>query len=704
MDASRFPRLLLGLVAVASLGDGAVDMKVDRYRYTDPMFECVRVVLAQRGDVYDPAYIQGVSGMAFRMAGPCPCAPTCSTAMEPAELLGMLGYETTKVGLESVPKEELEGAVAAAVVRIKDEIRAGRAVIVWHAFTNAEFDVVSGFDEEREVFLGYGSYRGGDQGPASAPETRLGTCGEICPVIGAILVGAKTKEFAAREAELAALIEAVRHGESPKDPFLAGLPEGGIPWRFRNGLACYEVWIRHFAANPQKVPDGGGDHYPLNVYASTRQAAPKFLRLIAPKYPEGQAELLAAADCFEQDAAALAGVQKLFGGWGPDRWKEPDPEKAKQAAALLTEAKGHYAEAIGHLGKALAAIDPALLAAARRQGRLRREDDKVWISSLPRRLRFHTGQDNTLCGALCQALHGSPHPYSYPDLMGLSGLAFRMRYSNGRTVTGFCPSAAIGEMPDEEHNLTRRTGWSFAREWLFPKDDPDGIRQRVVAAIEEGRPVLCYPPVWNVGLIYGYEDEGRVLLLDDYLGDEYPHRVPVADLGPLRMTVENWVPPMPLAEALREALADAVRNWRREKHDGGLAGREYWYGKAAFAEWVRDLEQYDAMPEPERQGLRVVDGWIYYSLRDARQAAQAFLAEWSLAAPAWRERLGEAAGLYRREVEVLAPLADAKYAAGDRTEYLSPAEREQEIAILRQACDLEQQAIAIFAELLNPEL
>lgn len=702
MDTSRLLRLFLGLVAVASLGDGAMDVKVDRYRYMDPMFECVRVVLAQRGDAYDPAYIQSISGMAFRMAGPCPCAPTCSTAMEPAELLGVLGYETTKIGLESIPKEKLDEAVAATVVRIKDEIRAGRAAIVWHAFTNAEFDVVSGFDEEKKVFLGYGSYRGNDQGPANAPETRLGTCGEICPVIGALLVGAKTKEFDARAAELAALVEAVRHARAPRDRFLAEIGEGEIPWRFRNGLACYEVWIRHFATNPQKVPDGGGDHYPLNVYASTRQAAPVFLRLIAPKYPEGQVELLAAANCFEQDAAALAGVKKLFGGWGPDRWKESDPEKAKQAVTLLTEAKGHYGEGIDHLAKALAAIDPERAAMATTFGRVWHQNGRTWIHDVPP-LRFHQNQDNTYCGALAQAMQRSEQPYTYSDLMGLSGLAFRFRYSNGKTKTGFCPSSAIGEMPDEQKALAKRTGWRTTSAWQEVKDDPEGIRRQIVAAIDAGKPVLCYPPVWNVGLIYGYEDEGRMLQVSDYLGKEHPSCVPLAKMGPMREVLAEWRQPMPLGEALREVLAEAVTNWRREKHDGGLAGREYWYGKAAFDAWLADLAGYDALSEAQTKGLRSVDGWLYHCLWDARKAAIPFLRDWSCAMPGARGELAKIADIYQAEVAALDPLVEAKYAGDKSGHYLSPEERQQEIEILGKVRELDERAMVAIDALLNPK-
>lgn len=69
---------------------------VDRYRVTEPMFEGVRVVLRALGDEYSPAYIQGISGAAFRIAGIRVCAPTYSAQMETKDLLKLLGYEYTE--------------------------------------------------------------------------------------------------------------------------------------------------------------------------------------------------------------------------------------------------------------------------------------------------------------------------------------------------------------------------------------------------------------------------------------------------------------------------------------------------------------------------------------------------------------------------------------------------------------------------------
>jgi hypothetical protein len=89
---------------------------VDRYRVCEPLFEFVRVVLAQHGESYSTAYLQGISGAAFRIAGICPCAPTCSAAMQTEALVELLGYKARRLNLHdkgAVKVQDLADAMQA---------------------------------------------------------------------------------------------------------------------------------------------------------------------------------------------------------------------------------------------------------------------------------------------------------------------------------------------------------------------------------------------------------------------------------------------------------------------------------------------------------------------------------------------------------------------------------------------------------------
>lgn len=327
--------------------------RVDRYRVVDPMFESVRIVLAYRGDAYTPAYIQGISGAAFRIGGICPCAPTVDCAMGPQDLVTRLGYEMTYLPLyqedESDAPFDIEAEAEDVIASIKDEIRAGRPAIVWHAFTTAELDVVAGFDDEAHLFYGRGSYAGTDA-YAQADQGRLITCLEICPAIGAILVGDKVAEFDARAAELAALREAVRHGRSTEGQE----QRQGDDWVMLHGLLCYDRWVEDWRS-PEKTRSMG-DSYCLGVYRSTHRAAAGFMRELAPKYPKVAAHFEEAAGHFEAEADALDACMPLLGWHAPEG---PDAKRNAQVVPLLQTARDAYAGAIDEIDAALTSLDEA---------------------------------------------------------------------------------------------------------------------------------------------------------------------------------------------------------------------------------------------------------------------------------------------------------------------------------------------------------
>jgi hypothetical protein len=314
----------------------------------DPMFESVRVVLSYRGETYSPAYIQGISGSAFRIGGICPCAPTCACAMSTQNLIQTLGYDLEHLSLcedGMDPAQEVNRVIA----RVKDEIRAGRPAIVWHAFTWAEWDVVCGFDDESNQFVGRGSYAGLDE-YATADQGRTATCGDICPALGAILIGEKTGEYDARGAEIAALWEAVAHAHSTEN--VEALD--GEQWVMLYGLACYDRWIRDFGLDLPHLPTMG-DRYCLGVNRSTHRTAAGFVREMAIRYPAAQEQFSRAAERFIAEADALhEAAEMLFPGW--ELPQEANREINDKAAVLLRTARDNYARAIDEIEGALGAM------------------------------------------------------------------------------------------------------------------------------------------------------------------------------------------------------------------------------------------------------------------------------------------------------------------------------------------------------------
>jgi hypothetical protein len=326
--------------------DRVILTHVDRYHVLEAMTEGMRIILTYHGEPYSPAYVQGISGAAFRMAGVCPCAPTCSAIMEPVELARLFGYQAewwpflgSGIPGEKTPEEILG--------RIKAEIRARRPVLLWHAFTMAEWDVVCGFDDAKGEFYGRGSYLGlEDQAYASAAENRALTCLDICPAMGAIFVGEKTGVFDAPLAELAALREAVRHGRTLKEETS---PDG--TWVFLEGIQCYQRWAAEFE-NPERGRTSG-DSYCIGIYRSTRRAAAAFLRELAFKHEQASVDLRRGQHAFEREAELLDRCA-LFLGW--DTPEGSDEERNQRVANLLAEAGEAYTDGIAAIEAALSKL------------------------------------------------------------------------------------------------------------------------------------------------------------------------------------------------------------------------------------------------------------------------------------------------------------------------------------------------------------
>ena len=228
-------------LSIALKSDSRMNIdNIDRFRVTEPLFEGARIVLNFLGESHTPAYIQGISGAAFRIAGPCPCAPTCSSQMSTTELLKLLGFQYTESILGwTGDVEDAKNNLVALIPKIKDSIRAHRPVLLWYAFADTAFEVVTGFDDAEGVFMGHHAYQRPEEGLAKAKQTRAQECAAYCPAFGAIFIGAKIGALDARAAEIASLMEAVSHAHNAEICHGPGKPE-------RNGLMAYDYWVDRF--------------------------------------------------------------------------------------------------------------------------------------------------------------------------------------------------------------------------------------------------------------------------------------------------------------------------------------------------------------------------------------------------------------------------------------------------------------------------
>lgn len=251
-----------------------------------------------------------------------------------------------------------------------------------------------------------------------------------------------------------------------------------------------------------------------------------------------------------------------------------------------------------------------------------REDAQRVIADVPV-LAWGQGNECTFVGALQAAMAVTPHPHTYTDMMGWSGLAFRTRWWKPKDGSiGACCSCAVGEMEEATETIARATGWTLRVEFHSGQDTASCVGQ-IVESIDAGKPVVAYDDRLDMAVVYGYREGGRILLFRDYHCGEDEHALPASKLGFLWFLPGEHQERITEREKLVDALRIAVRNWRRGTGHEGPG--DYWYGKTAYDAWRRTLQKFEKLNESTREKVLLANRFSFVTLLDARRSAVRFL-------------------------------------------------------------------------------
>ncbi|MFN8223944.1 MAG: hypothetical protein U0R50_11950 [Gaiellales bacterium] len=284
---------------------------------------------------------------------------------------------------------------------------------------------------------------------------------------------------------------------------------------------------------------------------------------------------------------------------------------------MLTLSEAQYVLA-GELGFAswprlVASLDPGS------PGRVRREGDRVWLDGVPE-LRWGRNAEPTYLGALEAAFHGTARTLDLNELMGDSGLCFRLRWATRDGGDSWCGSGPAGEWPEEMTALNRATGVHL--DWSKPPTTDDARRQRerrIVASIDRGWPILAHGAQMDMAVVFGYEAAGARVLLSDYWAAEHPCVMATAEAKEIGAFIDRIDPPAERTDAVRAGLELAVRRW----HEGIVdpdptSGATYYYGGTGYERWRADLGRFDDLDEGQRHNLYFLNSWTYSSLHQNR--------------------------------------------------------------------------------------
>ena len=357
-----------------------------------------------------------------------------------------------------------------------------------------------------------------------------------------------------------------------------------------------------------------------------------------------------------------------------------------------------------------------------------KDTGKAWIKGVPALVEpnlsvpwlARTSQTCTFAGALEAALSVTERPVSYQDIMALSGMAFRTRWYDGENGPTGCPCAPVGETPDVKKRLPKAIGWHIEE---FAADGWDEPRMReakkaVVGSIDTGIPVLVVDHHLNSVVVYGYAEDGEVLLIKTLVDGEYA--CPLSGLGQspsLSHILKGPEQTPPFSLIFREVIKDAVERWFIVKSE--FIPEKLKNGQAALQAWIRGLVQHEELASRVDQGrLLFYHLWAYKHLCDARHAAANFLGQHAATFPIVEEHLTKAAGLYRHEADILggaydvpgtyigsfedlgACLGSSGYEDTDASKWTSEM-RHKEKQILEKCLELEKSAIEAMRKALS---
>ncbi|HDY65172.1 MAG TPA: sigma-70 family RNA polymerase sigma factor [Phycisphaerae bacterium] len=240
-------------------------------------------------------------------------------------------------------------------------------------------------------------------------------------------------------------------------------------------------------------------------------------------------------------------------------------------------------------------------------------------------LAWGKGKECTFAGALEAATAVTDYPQKYSDIMGWTGLAFRVRWFCGNERSRWCASCAVGEMEEEIVAAAKATGWPLRVEVHQNEPDMSRFAPEFIGSIDAGKPIPAYGKTLDMGVIYGYRAGGKTLLFRDYHKADQASELSPSELGWLWLFLDEYSEPLKSQDALVESLRIASHNWRRVK--GRQGPGEYWYGGTAYKVWIEDLVSVDTLSEKAKKMLLHVNWWNFLALCDARNSACKFLKE-----------------------------------------------------------------------------
>ncbi|HVP10683.1 MAG TPA: hypothetical protein VMV94_05780 [Phycisphaerae bacterium] len=295
---------------------------------------------------------------------------------------------------------------------------------------------------------------------------------------------------------------------------------------------------------------------------------------------------------------------------------------------------------------------------------------------------FAKGRDNTFMHCLELVLEASGRPIGYDELMGVSGLAFRIQFRTDQWDVG-SPDPLVGA--DCLPALFSAIGWDYET-WVVRRDEiseAEALRQAVKQSIDRGTPVLAAniipPEDW--GIIVGYRPD-RSWLCRSYNGGAERTDQPAKGWPTAAVILTRRLTRPDPVKAYAASIRRAIELFDKRSEGSHSLGTK------AFDDWCQSLRS------ARDEKYVHANFWTYIGLIDARAAAVRYLRSIAKQFGPREIHLNVAADWYDKEVQLL--LKQIRDVPSVRTypDSLPPKEmRDHQIDVLRQAQIFEKNAV-----------
>lgn len=254
---------------------------------------------------------------------------------------------------------------------------------------------------------------------------------------------------------------------------------------------------------------------------------------------------------------------------------------------------------------------------------MRREAQRTWIDNVKPLIwgSANSGQ-RTMLGALAKASSVTPNPRDYTQLIGESGLAFRVRWR--RMSSAQLDPYAISHDTDDAATraIERALGHKLIVRGRLSREqrDPIDFENDITRSVEGGWPVVSEDVRdTQFGVIFGRDAKAqRWLMRDYYLPDAV--REPYTDeLGGGAIFFGEEMPSIDRKAAFISSMHRAVEWWRTPAND------QMYFGDEAFVEWAAAVRVSEQLPRDIQELIWRQSWWNYDIVCDSHFHAAKYL-------------------------------------------------------------------------------